>query len=162
MAGEFLYWDDLRGKPINIAGQGRQAGTVEDFYYDPVTQAIKALRVNTALSGRAVLLSSAIASIDQNGVTIANENMLINEDNAGPIYQLPPGRDLLGFRVVTEGGRELGRIRSLLLGIYPPVALRIAAFELGERGSSRISAHEITSIGENELTVIEQVGREVH
>ena len=162
MPGEFMYWDDLRGTPVNIAGEGRQAGTIEDFYYDPETQSINALRVSTGFSGHSILLSSAIASIERSGVTIANEHMLIDEANAGPIYQLPLGHSLIGFRVVTEGGRELGTVRNLVLGIYPPVALRISALELGDRRGMRVSAHEITSIGENELTVIGQVGKEIH
>lgn len=159
MASEFLYWDDLRGQPINLAGQGRQAGTIEDFYYDPETQSINALRVNSGLSGYTILLSSAIGTIERDGVTIENRQMLIPEANAGPIYQLPLGHRLIGFRIVTEDGRELGAINRLLLGIDPPVAMRLSAFEFGGR---RLSAHEITAIGENELTVIGQVAKEVH
>jgi sporulation protein YlmC with PRC-barrel domain len=152
MADEIMYWGDLRGQPIILAQQGREAGVVEDFYYEPGTQAIHALRVNAGLQGYRILLPSAIGSFGRDGVTIANENMLIDEANAGPVYQLPLGHRLLGFNVINESGRKLGVVRNLFLGIYPPVALRIAGFELDNR---RISAHAITEFGEDTLTVME-------
>lgn len=161
MPNEFMYWNELRGLPVNIAGQGRQAGLVEDFYYEPGTQSIHALRVSTGLHNHAILASSSIASIDSNAVIVANENMLVDETNAIPISQLPPGSGLIGLRVVTEKEHELGQLRGLVLGIDPPVALRISAIELGERGSLRISAHEIVHMDEEAVTVIEQAGRRV-
>lgn len=154
MPGKFMPWDDLYGKPITIVGQGRQAGVIEDFYYDPGTQGINALRVKAGFHDHAVLLSSSIASIDRNAVTIANEYMLIDETNAGPIYQLPLGSELIGFLVVTEKGRALGVVSNLILGIYPPVALRISTIVLDAIGRSHISAHEITSIGAGVVAVI--------
>lgn len=156
MAGEVLDWNDLSGVPVHVAGQGRLAGTVENFHYDPSTQSIYALRVRTRLDGSRVLLTSAIATIDGTGVTIANENMLIDETNAGPIYQLPLGSQLVGSRVIDEQGHELGTISNLLLGIYPPIAMRISAFEVGRGRSRRISAHAITRIDEGTLTVMAQ------
>lgn len=156
MASEYMYWNDLYGKPVLPIGQGRQCGQVEDFYYDPETQAIYALRVNAGLHGHRILLSSVISSLDQSGVMIANEFKLIDEDNAGPVYQLPRGDRLTGFHIVTEQGQSLGSVRNIILGIYPPVALRISAFELDDRRAARVSAHEITHFGEDSLTVMEQ------
>lgn len=155
MASEIMYWYDLRGQPIILARQGREAGTIEDFYYDPGTQSINALRVNAGLDGYRILLSSAIGSFERDGVTIANEGMLIDEANAGPVYQLPLGHRLVGFSVLNESGHKLGTVRNLLLGIYPPSALRIAGFELDDRRGTRISAHAITDFGEDALTVME-------
>lgn len=154
MADGFMFWEDLRGKPVFVALQGRQAGVVEDFYYDPGTQAVNALRVDAGLRGHRILLPSAISSLDRNGVTIANAEMLIDEANAGPIYQLPTGNLLFGLNVTGENGESIGAVRHLLLGIYPPVALRISAFDLDDRGARRVSAHEITSFAENALTVM--------
>jgi len=155
MASEIMYWYDLRGQPIILARQGREAGTIEDFYYDPGTQSINALRVNAGLDGYRILLSSAIGSFERDGVTIANEGMLIDEANAGPVYQRPLGHRLVGFSVLNESGHKLGTVRNLLLGIYPPAALRIAGFELDDRRGTRISAHAITDFGEDALTVME-------
>ncbi|HEX7737419.1 MAG TPA: hypothetical protein VF458_21405 [Ktedonobacteraceae bacterium] len=156
MAGEFLSWSELSGRPVYVAGQGRQAGLVDDFYYDPETQSVPALRVRTRLNDPRVLLASAIAVINQDGVTVVNENMLINEANAGHLYHLPRSRQLLGARVVSEQGRELGTADNLLLGIYPPVALRIAAFEIWRPRKQRIAAQAILHIEHNTLIIAEQ------
>jgi uncharacterized protein YrrD len=154
MADGFMLWEDLRGKPVLVALQGRQAGVIEDFYYDPGTQSVNALRVNAGLRGHRILLPSAISSLDSDGVTIANAEMLIDEANAGPVYQLPTGNRLYGFNVTNESGESVGSVRGIHLGIYPPVALRISAFDLDDRGTRRVSAHEITSFEENVLTVM--------
>lgn len=156
MANEVLYWSDLINQPVQIAGQGRLAGRIVDFYYDPDGQSIPALRVVTGLYGSRVLLSSAIQTIGADGVTIANQNMLIDETNAGHLYHLPLAEQLIGASVVNERGQELGAVSQVLLGIYPPVALRISALEVGRHPARRISAHEILRIERGKLTVIEQ------
>ena len=158
MVNENMYWGDLAGRPVQLSGQGRQTGAVDDFYYDPATQSISALRIKTRLYGSRVLLASAIATIDRDSVTIANENMLIDETNAGHIYQLPLGSQLIGSRVITEKGQELGTVSNLLLGIYPPVTMRISSFEIGRPRGRHISAHAITSIEGNTVTIMEQAG----
>ncbi len=155
MAEEFMYWNDLIGLSVRVAGQGRLAGTVEDFYYDPTTQSVPALRIKTRLAGSRVLLVSALAALDRDGVTVANENMLIDENNAGGLGRLPRGQRLLDARVISEKGHELGVVSNLLFGVSPLAAMRISSFEVGRQRGQRISAHAITHIGEDTLTVIE-------
>ena len=79
--------------------------------------------------------------------------MLIDEANAGALYQSLRGDRLRGFSV-TEQGRDLGKVANLLLGISPPVALRIAAIEL-EGSRARIAAHAIARFGTDELRILE-------
>jgi sporulation protein YlmC with PRC-barrel domain len=74
---------------------------------------------------------------------------------------LPTGNRLPGFRILTERGEEVGRVRDLRLGVSPPVALRISSFELENRKARRLSAHEITSFGDDSLTVMNQVGEAI-
>ena len=156
MASGSMYWNDLLGKPVQLSGQGRKAGVVEDFYYDPDTQSIAALRIKTTLYGPRVLLTSAIAALDQDGVTIANENMLIDETNAGHLSQLPLGSRFASSRVVSEQGHEIGTVSTILLSIYPPSALHISSFEVRQQRHRRISAHAITRIQGDTLTIMEQ------
>ncbi|MGZ6367048.1 MAG: PRC-barrel domain-containing protein, partial [Ktedonobacteraceae bacterium] len=78
-------WFDLRGLPVNITSEGRSVGTVEDFYYKAGTNAIYALRIKTRLSGYMALATSAISTIDKNAVTIASQEMLIDESNGGDL-----------------------------------------------------------------------------
>jgi uncharacterized protein YrrD len=150
-------WLDLRGLPVNIPNEGRSVGTVDDFYYKVGTNAIYALRIITRLSGYMALAASAISTIDKDAVTIASQEMLIDESNGGDLTELPLGNNLLGFNVLSESGTSLSTIESILLATYPPVALRIAAFQLA---SGKIfSAEEVTDYGRSELYILDKVAK---
>jgi len=150
-------WFDLRGLPVNIPSEGRSVGTVEDFYYKVGTNAIYALRIKTDLSGFKALAASAISTIDQKGATIANQEMLIDESNGGDITELPLGNNLLGYSVLSENGTSLGTIEGVLLATYPPVALRISAFQLAS--GKTFSAMEVTKFGRNELYILDKAAK---
>src|SRR5205085_9921929 len=106
-------WFDLRGLPVNIPSEGRNVGTVEDFYYQVGTNAIYALRIQTGLSGFKALAASAISTIERNAVTIVSEEMLIDESNGGDLTELPLGNNLLTYTVLSESGASLGNIESI-------------------------------------------------
>ncbi len=150
-------WFDLRGLPVNIPGEGRNVGTVDDFYYEAGTNAISALRVKSGLSGFKIITTNVISTIDQNAVTIVSQEMLIDESNGGDIIELPLGNNLLGYNVLSESGTFLGTIENILLATYPPVALRIAAFQL--TGGKTFSAMELTRYERNELYILDKVAK---
>jgi hypothetical protein len=150
-------WFDLRGLPVNIPSEGRSAVIVDDFYYKAGTNAIYALRIKTGLSGYMALTASAISTIDKNEVTVASQEMLIDESNGGDLTELPLGNNLLDYAVLSESGNSLGTIESILLATYPPVALRIAAFHLA--GGKTFSAEEVTAFGRNELYILDKVAK---
>jgi uncharacterized protein YrrD len=150
-------WFDLRGLPVTIPSEGRSVGTVEDFYYKAGTNAIYALRIKTKLSGYMALATSAISTIDKNAVTIASQEMLIDESNGGDLTELPLGDNLLGYDVLSESGNSLGTIEGILLATYPPVALRIAAFQLAD--GKIFSAEEVTTYGRSELYILDKAAK---
>ena len=150
-------WFDLRGLPVNIPSEGRSVGTVDDFYYKVGTNAIYALRIKTGLSGYMALTASAISTIDKNAVTIASQEMLIDESNGGDLTEFPLGNNLPGYQVLSGSGTSLGTIESILLATYPPVALRIAAFQLA--GGKTFSAEEVTTYGRSELYILDKVAK---
>jgi uncharacterized protein YrrD len=150
-------WFDLRGLPVNIPNEGRSVGTVDDFYYKVGTNAIYALRIKTHLSGFKALAASAISTIDRNAVTIASQEMLIDESNGGDLTDLPLGNNLIGYSVLSESGTFLGTIESVLLATYPPIALRISAFQLA--GGKTFYAKEVTDFGRNELYILDKVAK---
>lgn len=150
-------WFDLRGLPVSIPSEGRNVGTVDDFYYQAGTNAISALRVKTGLSGFKIVTTNVISTIDKNAVTIASQEMLIDESNGGDITELPLGNNLLGYSVLSEDGTSLGTIENILLATYPPVALHISAFQLAS--GKTFSANEITGFGRNELYILDKVAK---
>ncbi len=150
-------WVELRGLPVTIPGEGRSVGTVDDFYYKEGTNAIYALRVKTSLSGFKALAASAISTIARDAVTVASEQMLIDESNSGDLTDLPLGNDLLSYNVLSESGTSIGTVGNILLATSPPVALRIAAFQLA--GGKTFSAHEVTGYGKGEIFILDKVAK---
>src|SRR5207245_2984522 len=106
------------------------------------TNSVYALRVKTGFLGFKALAASAISTIDLGAVTVANEQMLIDESNGGDLTQLPLGSNLLASKVLSESGTLLGTVGNLLLATYPPVALHIATFR--SAGGRTFSAADVT------------------
>ena len=147
-------WSELRGLPVVIPSQGRNTGTVEDFYYKLEVNSIYALRVKSSTfgDGYRILSASAIRSIERDAVTVASDNMLIPEANSGHLLELPTGSSLLSRLVKNEDGDEVGRVGSVLVATDPPVALRIAAYQL-ENGR-QFSANEVTNYDGNVIYIL--------
>jgi hypothetical protein len=58
---------------------------------------------------------------------------------------------------LSESGISLSPIENIVLATYPPVALRIAAFQLA---SGKIfSAKEVTSYGRDEIFILDKVAK---
>ncbi len=150
-------WFELRGLPVTIPGEGRSVGTVVDFYYKAGSNAIYALRVKSGLSGFKALAASAISTIARNAVTVASEEMLIDESNGGDLTELPLGSNLFSYRVLSESGTSSGTVGNILLATNPPVALRIAAFQLV--GGKTFSANEVTNYGKGEIYIMDKVAK---
>ncbi len=150
-------WLDLRGLPVTIPREGRSVGKVDDFYYKEGTNAVYALRVKQRIYGFKALVTSAISTIGPDAITVANEQAVIDESNDGELSQLPLGNNLLSYKVLSESGTLLGTIGNILLATEPPVALRIAAFQLAD---GRIfSAKEVTGYGRDEIYILDRVAR---
>ena len=150
-------WFELRGLPVTIPGEGRRVGTADDFYYKDGTNAIYALRVKTGLSGFKALAASAISTIARDAVTVASEEMLIDESNGGELTELPLGNNLLYYKILNESGSSLGTVGNILLATNPPVALRIAAFQLA--GSKTFSAQEVTRYEKGVIYILDKAAK---
>ncbi len=147
-------WSELRGLPVVIPSQGRSAGTVEDFYYKLETNSISALRVKSSTFGEGyrLLSASTIRSIERDAVMIPSEVMLIPEANSGHLQELPTGSSLLSRVVKNEDGDEVGKVSGVLVATDPPIALRIAAYQL-ENGR-QFSANEVTDYDGNVIYIL--------
>jgi uncharacterized protein YrrD len=147
-------WFELRGLPVAIPSEGRNAGVVADFYYKLEVNSVFALRVRGELGRHRLLIPSAIRSIERDAVTIPSEMSLIEESHAGSISAYPLGSTLLSRPVTSEDGRSLGTVSDLLLDTTPPVALRIAAFKLA---NGRIfSADEVTQYNSDAIVILDK------
>ena len=147
-------WSEIRGLPVTIPSEGRRAGTVEDFYFKLEINSIYALRVRSTTfgSGYRALSASAIRSIERGAITIASDTMLIEEANSGHLLELPTGSSLLSCIVKSENGDTLGKVGSILVATDPPVALRIAAYQLDN--GKQFSANEVTNYDGNVMYIL--------
>jgi len=145
-------WSDLRGLPVTIPREGRRVGKVDDFYFKLEINSIYALRVNVGIEGYRVLSASAIRSIERASITIASDLMLIEEANSGHLLELPTSSSLLSSIVKSEDGNTLGKVSGILLATDPPVALRIAAYQLDN--GKQFSANEVTDYDGNVMYIL--------
>ena len=145
-------WSELRGLPVVIPREGRSAGTVEDFYFKLEINSIYALRVKVGIGGYHILSTSAIGTIERAAITIASDLMLIEEANSGHLVDLPTSSSLLSSIVKSEDGNTLGKVSGIVLATDPPVALRIAAYQLDN--GRQFSANEVTNYDGNVMYIL--------
>lgn len=126
----FRKWTDLRGIAVTIPSEGKTAGKVEDFYFDPESNEVYALYVNVGVYGYRALTTNAISTVERDAITIANDQMLINPAHDGRLPVLHRGHELLMFKVKDEKGNAISTVSNVVIATYPPVAMRVAAFEL--------------------------------
>ncbi len=148
-------WFALRGLPVSIPSEGRNAGTVEDFYFMLDTCRVYALRVMVGVLGYRLLTTNAIGSIERDAVTIASEMMLIEESHSGSYGEMHTGHALVGMEVKYESERSLGRVSDIILDTQPPSALRVA--ELVLDGGGTFSAIEVTAQRNDVIYVLDKV-----
>jgi len=155
-------WTDLYG--LAVVTGGRRLGTVDDFYLEPETNAIRALRIKVDVPGYRELQASAISSIEQNKITIANEHMLAEERTDGRLSALLLGSQVLKYNVVSEEGTVVGRVGNVLIDASTPIALRVAAFELGDDSRERsgrrlLDANEVTAYERDAVFILDKAAR---
>jgi hypothetical protein len=135
-------------------------GKVKDFYFKPGTNSVDAFLVDTGLLGYRALPITAIKDVGRESITMVNAEGLIS--------QLPPfplGQSLLSSKVVSESGKEVGRIGSLSLAVDPPEALRIAGFELAPdvskrtKSPRRFDANDVLDYMKNSIIISDQDAR---
>jgi uncharacterized protein YrrD len=137
-------WSDIKGLAVVSTDAGQKVGTVEDFYFDPQTNGVRALLVKTGLFSHRALMSSNLSGIGTDAVTFADESMLIEEKSDSQLPTLPLGQSLLSYRILSEGGSVIGTISNILLDVSIPADLRVDAFELAGGLGARLTGHHHT------------------
>ena len=137
-------WSDIKGLAVVSTDAGQKVGTVEDFYFDPQTNSVRALLVKTGLLSHRALMSSNMSGIGTDAVTFADESMLIEEKSDSQLPTLPLGQSLLSYRILSEGGSVIGTISNILLDVSIPADLRVEAFELAGGLRDRLTGHHHT------------------
>jgi uncharacterized protein YrrD len=159
-------WSALRGIAIVTVSDGRKIGSCEDFYFEPQSQRVYALRVKTGLLSHTVVPVASISAVGQDAITIPNEEVLHRKADEQDISTLLSSEDLKNYRVMSKGGKLVGTIGSVLLDTSTPNALRVAAFELSggilEQLSGKyptFAASQVVSYGQDVLIIPDEVAQ---
>jgi len=123
-------WSEIHNLAVVALSGGKKVGTVEDFYFDPQSHTVPALRVKTGLFSHRGLMAKSINAFGLDAVTIANESELITEKDDEQLQTFPLGQSLLSYRVMSAGGTIIGNIGNVLLDTSTPSVVRVAAYEM--------------------------------
>ena len=123
-------WTELSGLAIVSLADGKKLGTCDDFYFEPATTRVYGLRVKTGVLGHRVLLTTSINNIGQDAITTENEERLISESELKNMPTVVAGRNLDGYKIMSENGTVVGKLGNVLIDISVPNNLRIASYEL--------------------------------
>ena len=154
-------WTDIRGLTVVALDTGLKVGTVDDFYFEPESNAVRGLRVKTGLSGYKELPTNGISTIGRDTITTANDEMVIDERHDGRIPALPLGHSLFSCKIMSENDDLVGTVGNIILSTYPPIALRVVAFELAGGRHRTFSAQEVTRYGQDVIVILDQVARQL-
>jgi uncharacterized protein YrrD len=158
-------WSDIQGIAVVDLSTGKKVGSIEDFYFEPTSNAIRGLLIKTGLLSRRVLLSSAINAIGLDAVTFNDESTLVKEHDE-QLAGAAAGRGLFAYRVLSEGGNVVGTIGNVIINISTPSATVVEAFELSggilERFNKRVasfSAKQVARYGHDVLVIPDEVAQ---
>jgi len=119
--------------PVVTIDGGEDVAEVRDVVYDPDEGVVVGLTLNQRgwLRGRMreVLSAASIAAVGPAAVMIAGRECLESPESAPPEVGRPPGgRNVMGNRVLTEGGVQLGTVTDLILQVGR--SLEVVGYEL--------------------------------
>lgn len=162
----YKKWSDLRGLAVVTIDNGKKVGTIEDFYFDPKTNAVLAFVVKTGLLSRRAFLADTIHAVGVDAVTTSSESALVKGDDQETLQGLPLGEQLRQYRVLSEGGTVIGTIGNIILDVTTPTAISVVGFELAAGIRARISgnyptfdAKSVTSYGHDVLVLPDSIAR---
>jgi len=157
-------WSELHNIAIVTIDSGKKVGTLEDFYFEPRTNAIYALYVKTGTFSHRALRVTSLNAIGTDAITFADESNLIEEKADEILHTLPLGRALLTYKVLSEGGTVVGAVGNIVLDTSVPATLRVIAYELAGGLRNKLSGHyptfsstQVVRYGEDVLVIPDSV-----
>jgi uncharacterized protein YrrD len=163
-----IKWSELRGIAIVSLSDGKKIGTVDDFYFDPASQRILALRVKTGLLGHRIFSAASINTIGRDAITTPNEETLQHESDSPQLTGSISGENLTSYRVMSENGTVVGKIGNLFLTWTEPTAPMLFMLELsgglleGLTGKHQdFPASQVLRYGTDVIVIPDNVGQQL-
>jgi sporulation protein YlmC with PRC-barrel domain len=134
----YLRASEIAKKPVVTLG-GDDVGQVKDIVFDPARGSVRCF----TLSGRGLLagplkralLWNKVHALGPDAVVIRDERALEDDDRAAQSAPSSGGGNVLGARVMTEDGAELGKIVDAVIetGTKP----QVVGYEVQSTGDGR-------------------------
>ncbi|MFH8448015.1 PRC-barrel domain containing protein [Streptomyces fungicidicus] len=140
-----MLFSRVRGLPVLTPGDADRVGVVRALTVDASSAEVTHVRIR-----RGRLRKEAVVAWDALGAV--GPDMLIARPSGGPA-EVPPHRDLVGSRVLTECGEERG---TVLDAAFDPVTARIEAI-LTTRGE--LPPGRLLGLGDHALVIRTGQGR---
>lgn len=134
MTVPLLRGRDVVGSPVVSIASGDDLAEVRDVIFDPREGAITGFTLNQRgrLKGRlrSMLPITSVAAVGTDAVMVAGDEALVAPDEApATVTDAREQDDVINDLVVTESGRQLGRVQDVVLVGGP--APRVVGFEIG-------------------------------
>lgn len=153
-------WSELHELKVVVPSEGKIVGNVSDFLFKAGTNAVYALRVHTRINGDYSLPVTGIKSIEDDRITIINEQMLTKAMPA-----IAQGHSLIARKVLSEKGNEIGTVKDVWIGIEPIVAMRVAGLEVSngsfKHHSQGFTADAVTYYEDETIVVDDKLARKL-
>lgn len=155
---ELVRAGDLIGRPVVTIGTGDDVAEVKDVVYDSDTHRLVGFTLNKRgrLRGgiKDVLPAESVVAIGDTAVMIAGEAALsAPKDAPADLEASGASRNVLGDRVITESGLDLGEVSGLVLMLGAEVG--VVGYELKEESGGRkfIPIDDQTAVSGRSLVV---------
>lgn len=161
-----MKYSDLKGKPVVDVTTADKLGSVSDLYINLQQQQVVAFQVNLPglFSGDRVVLWKDLQSVGQNAVTVPNANVLHDGKNVPEVQNLSPTRDILGDKIMTESGSDIGTASDFEFdpetGAITSYVLQGGFLENLQHREQVIPASWVKTVGKKLIVVQDQAGGE--
>ncbi len=150
---------DVRNQPVVSVADAEKLGTVEDIVLDPSSGKVLGLRVRRAglfTKGEAVLLDDVL-SIGLDAVTLQDASRMNDEKKFREFDDSTTGSKVIGARMMTEHGHEVGTVSDLDVdfehGVVTQYLLSGSFLDKFRKDEHSVPASAVLKIGDSMVVV---------
>jgi sporulation protein YlmC with PRC-barrel domain len=114
---------NLLEMPVISRLSGNKLGVIEDILVDPLEGSLRGLIVKSNEETNSIIDYKDIYCVGPDAVMVDDESVAssLDQSKIGKIAQCK--KDLLGTKIITEGGKLLGRVGNIFIHLSNPLAV---------------------------------------
>lgn len=110
-----VRYEQVKGLKVVTINEGKEIGKVDDLFVDPDVRQVRWLRIHTGglFGNREWVLTESVHSIGSNAFMINAESDIRTSADVPAAEELAKSnRRLIGAKVMTENGKDLGKVED--------------------------------------------------